>query len=826
MFSWAQQGLPNEDVVSADGEQNDLLARVVERLNERIARLELRQEEHQRAERRWTLRDAVTRALAEAPSLERAAPDILRAVCETLGWKMGALWTVEPHGGLLRCIEMWRGSPVHDSEFEIATRRHVFARGIGMPGRVWATGQPAWIPDITQDPNFPRSAIASAEGLRASLAFPIIVEGTVVGVVEFFSEEIRKPDQKLLDLLSSLGSQIGQFIERKYAEQILDRFFTLSLDMLCIAGLDGYFKRLNPAWERILGYRVEELTSTPFMEFVHPDDRAATRKEMEKLAKGQNTISFENRYRARDGSYKWVLWNATPFAERELVYAVAHDITDRKLAEEKILRLREEAEAANRAKSEFLARMSHEIRTPLNLVIGMGEMIERTDLTAQQADYARIFRRAGDNLLHLVNDILDLSKVEAGRISLETIDFSPATVVNSAVELFSVRAKEKGIALTADVAPELPAGVSGDPNRLYQVLVNLVGNALKFTAQGYVMVRAGLDPQNPEALLFSVSDTGIGVPQEKLEHIFEPFAQAHSSIARTFGGTGLGLPISRRLVELMGGRIWAESGKGGSTFYFTFPRGAGAPSVSETAAAAFAPVQHPDLGGVRILAADDSEDNRALLAACLQDTGCQLEFAENGQIALDKFRRGAYDVVLMDLQMPVLDGYAAARSIREYESQKGSAPVPILGLTASAFEAEIDQARAAGCTVCLRKPIPLATLVETIGKHAARVATTAAAISGNRISVHPDTRLRAAIPGYLEKRRSDVQAIEAALERSDYTTIRELGHKMSGTGGGYGFAAITELGEAIERGAVKRDADAIRRGVEGLARYLERIEIQ
>src|SRR5579864_7452622 len=337
---------------------------------------------------------------------------------------------------------------------------------------------------------------------------------------------------------------MSQGIKLGPAEELLDRFFTLSIDLLCIAGFDGYFKWLSPSWERVLGYRIEDLTSSPFLDFVHPDDQAATLAEMEKLTAGQNTISFENRYRARDGSYRWMQWNATPFGD--LIYAAARDNTERKGAEEKIQLLREQAEAANQAKSEFLARMSHEIRTPLNVLIGMGELLERTALNAEQRQYVRILEKSGSNLQTLINDLLDLSKVEAGRVTLEEIDFELPAVLDGAVEILVMRAKEKGIELRCEAGPRIPARLRGDPDRLRQVLLNLVGNAIKFTAVGRVLIRAESDPADPRpgALLFSVSDTGIGIPPDKLDSIFEAFMQADPSTARTYGGTGLGLAIS------------------------------------------------------------------------------------------------------------------------------------------------------------------------------------------------------------------------------------------------------------------------------------------
>ncbi len=588
-------------------------------------------------------------------------------------------------------------------------------------------------------------------------------------------------------------------------ESILDRFFTLSLDMLCIAGFDGYFKQLNPAWERILGYTVEELTSRPFLDFVHPEDRAATQSEAQKISMGGSAISFENRYRTRDGSYRWLLWNATPHEEEELIFATARDITERK-------KLREQAELANRAKSDFLARMSHEIRTPLNVLIGMSDLLERTTLSSEQQQYVRVMQRAGDSLLTLINDILDLSKVEAGQILLEEIDFELSAVLDAVVEIMSLRAQEKKVDFRYEIAPSTPTHLAGDPNRLRQVLINLVGNALKFTSRGQVLVRVEPSPGTPAgALRFAVSDTGIGIPPGQLESIFDAFAQADVSTSRKYGGTGLGLAISRRLVELMNGRIWVTNNSGpGATFYFTArfrPGHAKAPVPATTVETVSTPA-----APLRILVADDSEENRFLVAEYLRSSGYPLEFADNGEAALEKFQQGSFDLVLMDLHMPVLDGYEATRQIRDWERKRGRPSIPILAFTASALEFEGRRAIEAGCTDWIRKPVRLADFRAIVAKYAGR-ASEADANSA-------ESRIRALAPQYLHHREQDIASIRGALETDDFAAIRALGHKMSGTGTGYGFPQISRIGASIEAAAAARDSAAIQGHLEALSEII------
>jgi signal transduction histidine kinase/HPt (histidine-containing phosphotransfer) domain-containing protein len=490
----------------------------------------------------------------------------------------------------------------------------------------------------------------------------------------------------------------------------------------------------------------------------------------------------------------------------------------------------EEVERATRAKSEFLAAMSHEIRTPMNAIIGVADLLQQTLLTAEQKKYVTVFQAAGENLLTLINDILDLSKVESGEVKLESVSFDLRDLVSSVVEIAQVRAKAKGLAVTYSIGANVPANLVGDPNRLRQVLLNLVGNSVKFTEKGSVGIGINVNPDaEPGRLHFVVSDTGIGIPADKLGRIFESFAQADSSTTRKYGGTGLGLSISRHLLELMKGHIWVESDVGvGSKFHFTaeFALSADAPPSSPAVvghdlrreAGRNIPVESIT-PGLRILLADDSEDNRFLMLSYLKETRSLIDIAENGKLAVEKFATGNYDLVLMDVEMPEMDGYEAVRTIRQMERNR-TEPTPVLALTAHAFQEAIAKSLEAGFTDHLTKPIRRSALLEVIGRYSPP--TPATSTPSGLVFVDPS--LEDMIPRFLEKRRQDVPKMTEAVQVGDYETVRRLGHNLKGTGAGYGFNTLSELGTQIEEAAEAKDAATIRIKVEELTQYLSSVQ--
>jgi len=639
--------------------------------------------------------------------------------------------------------------------------------------------------------------------------------------------------------------------------------------------LDGNMIFMNKEAEKILGYSMEELKDKPSHEAIHyarPDGSKYIASDCEIHATSRDgkvrRISNEVFWK-KGGIAVPVEYIATPIMSggRPAGAVVSFsDISERLRAEKELQAAKEAAEAANKAKSEFLATMSHEIRTPMNAIIGMGELLEETELNKEQAQYVRVFKSAGESLLDLINDVLDFSKIESGRIDLEETDFNLEELVERTCEFLALRAHKKGIELNYSVGEDVPCALNGDPTRLRQVMINLLSNSIKFVEKGEIFLHVSRREEagGGVGLLISVKDTGIGIPADKLNSIFDKFTQADSSTTRKYGGTGLGLSISKKLANLMGGDIRVESEPGrGSTFYFTAklrealdkkvcyepvatgelknlnalivddnatnrlilkelllkwglrvtetesgPDGLEAiksahelgtpfdlvlldyfmpgmdgievarqlkenPSVfagiilmltsdsrgsdvtrakkmgiSEylvkpvkkqelkdaillsmgklRPAAPAKPAETPlafsadKLPAARLLLADDSEDNRMIIKAFLKAAPVTVETAVNGEEAVNKFTTGRYDLVLMDIQMPVMDGYEATRKIRAWEEKSGFARTHIVAFSASVLKEDIDKALAAGCSSFLTKPVKKAALLKVLTERLGR----------------------------------------------------------------------------------------------------------
>ncbi|HEX2740957.1 MAG TPA: response regulator, partial [Rubrobacter sp.] len=494
----------------------------------------------------------------------------------------------------------------------------------------------------------------------------------------------------------------------------------------------------------MFGLSRSEFTPTfeGFLGYVHPDDRQRLLDNVSAHLEHDAEFDMELRYRHSSGEYR--VCDSSGKAQRDedgvptRMAGIATDITERKRAEEEIRHLNEtleqrveertsqladavsglemarnEADAASRAKSEFLANMSHEIRTPMNGVIGMTSLLLDTDLSEEQSEYAETVRVSGENLLTIINDILDFSKIEAGKMELETVDFDLQRVVEETVDMFAERTQAKGLELASLIERGVPTGLRGDAGRVRQVIVNLLGNAVKFTEKGEVILRVSLDDARDGAVVvrFEVSDTGIGLTEEQRERLFQSFTQAESSTTRRYGGTGLGLAISKQLVELMGGEIGVESEQGkGSTFYFTAllkrqPASARIPSPSRA-----------DLRDLRVLVVDDNETNRKIVHEQVVSWGMENGMAGDGPEALNKLRAAAengepYDLAILDMDMPEMDGMELATRIR---AQSTIASTRLILLTSIGLRGEADQARRAGFAAYLTKPVGQSRLYDAI----------------------------------------------------------------------------------------------------------------
>ena len=656
-------------------------------------------------------------------------------------------------------------------------------------------------------------AVVSVTALRdvQDVIIGYLLIGTDNTARKLVEEEQKQSDQRLRD---------QQFYTRSLIES--------NIDALMTTDPAGIITDVNKQMEALTGSTRDELIGAPFKDcFTEPNRAEAGIKRV--LAE-KSVTDYELTARARDGKQTVVSYNATTFYDRNRtlqgVFAAARDVTESKRVELELQQAKAAAESASRTKSDFLASMSHEIRTPMNAIMGIADLLAKTPLSPEQNKYVQIFRRSGDNLLNLINDILDLSKVEASQLDLEQIGFSLSDHLEKVIEMVAPRAHEKNLKLAYDIAPGVSNDLVGDPTRLRQVLLNLLGNAIKFTEAGNVTLKVEPDGDGsvPTALRFTVSDTGIGIANDKLANVFERFSQADSSTTRRFGGSGLGLTISKRLVEVMGGRIWVASEVDkGSTFGFVVPFEIWAtdkrPVSVPTSADPDAPLQP-----LRILMAEDSPDNCTIALAYLEDTPYQIDVAETGLIACEMFKAGHYDLVLMDRQMPVMDGLTATRKLRAWERANDRAPTPIIALTASALKGDRETCLAAGCTAYLTKPIKQDVLLQAIKDYSA---TGVRSPDGGSEARNRRTALKLAerIPAYLDNCRHNVVVMREALDRADFEAVTIIGHNLRGSGGGFGFQRITDLGAGLELASGDSDAGGASRLLSELSSYLDSVEI-
>lgn len=773
----------------------------------------------------------------------------------------------------------------------------------------------------------------------------------------------------------------------------LDRYFTSSLDLLCIANTKGEFLRLNPEWERVLGYQIADLMGQPFLQFVHPEDMDATLHAISELSAQREVTSFENRYRCKDNSYRWIEWRSRP--EGGIIYAVARDVTERKRIEDQLRyersrleniiqgthcgtwewnvqtgetvfdemwagicgytlseiepvsigtwkcllhpddvrisgdalnrhfsgespyyqcevrmhhksggwvwvqdrgvvktrddkgrpllmygthidisdqkraemelieinerlkdatiqaqKLAEAAEQASIAKSQFLANMSHEIRTPMNGVIGMAGLLLDAGLSEEQRRYAERIKTSGEILLDLINDILDLSKIEAGKMELEEADFDLLHLLDDVAFQVRIRCDEKGLRWALDVSEEVPRFVKADPGRLRQILVNLLGNAVKFTREGSVSLTVkcnGKDTSGRDLVEFEVKDTGIGIPDDKQRILFEKFTQADASTARTFGGSGLGLAISRQLSRLMGGSITMSSEYGiGSVFSVELPFAQGDATLKHSSGGTstrmrFAPAR--DLNqlfagrSVKVLLVEDNPTNQEVASGLLSKMGLGHDCAGSGYQCLEMLSGEKYDLVLLDVQMPGMDGYETVRRIRLLSGNGSSPRVPVVALTAHAMAGDRETCLAAGMDDYLAKPISgqlladvLERWLEARASHPKPEMMVETPDSAQDSSVFDedamldnlmnDRDLASRVAGrFLKDLDGQLKALRDSFSKHDLEAVREVAHSLKGGAAYLGASLMRQASETLEM--------SIREGVvDPLDRLVNSVEIE
>jgi len=802
-------------------QQNEELRSQGEELEQQAEELTAQAEELQAANEELAQREQMLRSLLDAAGALSGDGEVLEAVCEQslhlLGEHVSAAAIVEARQDLLH-LHAQVGLKTNGSGPACRPLAGSLARLVIEQDRTAALDDLALRSDLV----FPEPP--TGPPFRSVLATPLRVDKRTVGAIEFYCSQSRPWTEDQFRLAEWVAGQCASVLQAVRLHSELqareEKFRTLADNMSQFAWMadeHGGLFWYNHRWYDYTGTNFEEMQGWGWQKVHHPDHvQRVTEKFRHHVEAGE---VWEDTFplRGQDGNYRWFLSRAVPIRDDNgrilRWFGTNTDITQQRETERRLAEAKEAAEAASRSKAQFLANMSHELRTPMNAILGMIDVALPKAVHPTAVDCLQTAKGSADLLLTLLDDLLDSSKIEAGKLELESAPFSLRRLMDQVTRVLSVRASERGLVFCCRFPEEVPDGLVGDRMRLQQVLLNLAGNAIKFTAQGEVEITIrSLLVDGAVELEFAVRDTGIGIPPVSLERLFQPFSQVDSSTTRRFGGTGLGLSISKSLVELMGGRIWAESNVGrGSTFCFTVRLGVANEPPAEPL---MPPVLSAAASTLRILLAEDNPANQKLATYILEDRGHRVEIADDGHAAVCSAEGNDYDVILMDVQMPRMSGLEAAAAIRRREDGKR---VPIIAMTAHAMQGDRERCLQAGMDAYIAKPInaqQMIALVESFasGPRAPSVRSISDLkedLSSASLVFDPDEAFSRCCDNsemlhemtrcFFRDMDSLLPQMHAALANRDLIQVGRLGHRLKGTLIYLGAKLAAEAALGVER---------------------------
>ena len=774
----------------------------------------------------------------------------IEVICELTHWPVGHVYLpADDNPELMAPTTIWHMSDTidHDAFYE-AFGSAIFGPGMGLPGMIFQSGEPVWISNVQEDLSCPRNRLCEGLGVKGAFGFPILINNETVAVLEFFNTKELLPNEGLLKTFQTISRQVGAVIERKRAYEALAHsekaladqraqlnsiLDTITITVYTCLAIEPY------SFTYVAGNMEIEFGVTPrdFLDGtntwtarIHPDDAERVLAEHDQAFE-HDRRTCEYRWKAADGSWLWINDQMVLIRDHEgnpvEIIGTWMDITKRKLADETLAAAMRAAEAANRAKSEFLANMSHEIRTPMNAILGFTEILGRELYDERQRKYLSNIQASSRSLLSLINDILDLSKVEAGKIELEYRPVNPYILFREIKQIFSQAATDKGLDFILEIAPELPNVLVLDEIRLRQVLLNLVGNAVKFTDTGHIKLSVYLrypleDDDSMLDMFIEVEDTGVGISGEELDKIFDAF-ESHSQ----YDGTGLGLAITKRLVEMMGGEIsvTSEASKGSTFRTILSDVKVGVLSDLETQEESVVDARAIVFEPVTILIADDIALNREVVRGYLDLNVFTILEAENGKKALDAMHQHHPDLVLMDIKMPILDGVTAIRIAKADERIRH---IPVVALTAMGLkdsEEEIGQV----CDGFLRKPVSRIDLIAELTRFLKHTWDEGASADGSQFESEPDLETLSGevlnrLPELVQKLEAQQETWERLQKVISIDEVEAFATGMKKLGLEYGYAPLSDWGERMKQQVQMFDMDTIPRTLSAFPKVIENIQ--